>query len=72
MDWKRLVGQMQTLLKNMPLRRLQRIGHEDVRFLYEPGPDINHITLLPGGEVYLERWAEYVSAHDSDPRQTGT
>ena len=37
-EWKRLVGQMQSLLKTMPLWRLQRVGHEDIRFLYEPGP----------------------------------
>ena len=50
-DWKRLVSQMQTLLKTMPLWRPQRIGHEDIRFLYEPGPSADHITLLPGVAV---------------------
>ena len=56
-DWKRLVGQMQTLLKNMPLWRLQRVGHEDIRFLYEPGPGANHITLLPGVACHLRERA---------------
>jgi hypothetical protein len=27
---------------------------------------------LLGGEIYLERWAEFVSAHDSDLQQIGT
>jgi len=59
-DWKRLVGEMQTLLKAMPLWRLQRVGHEDIRFLYEPGPDINHITLLPGVACHLRERAPLI------------
>jgi hypothetical protein len=38
-DWKRLVSQMQALLKTMPLWRLQRVGHEDIRFLDVMGRD---------------------------------
>jgi hypothetical protein len=59
-DWKRLVGQMQTLVKNMPLWRLQRVGHEDIRFLYEPGPGANSITLLPGVACHLRERAPLI------------
>lgn len=59
-DWKRLVGQMQTLLKTMPLWRLQRVGHEDNRFLYEPGPGASNITLLPGVACHLRERAPLI------------
>jgi len=59
-EWKRLVGQMQSLLKTMPLWRLQRVGHEDIRFLYEPGPGADHITLLPGVACHLRERAPLI------------
>ena len=60
-DWKRLVGRMRTLLKTMPLGKLQRVGHEDVCFLYEkPGPRDNHITLLPGVACHLRERAPLI------------
>jgi hypothetical protein len=59
-DWTRLVGQMQSLLKTMPLWRLQRVGHEDIRFLYEPGPGASHITLLPGVACRLRERAPLI------------
>jgi hypothetical protein len=59
-DWKRLVSQMQALLKTMPLWRLQRVGHEDIRFLYEPGPGADHITLLPGVACHLRERAPLI------------
>ena len=37
-DWTRLVTKMRALLENMPLWRLQRVGHEDIQFLYEARP----------------------------------
>jgi hypothetical protein len=52
-DWAKLVVQMRALLKSMPLWRLQRVGHEDIRFLYEPGPGAKCITLLPGVACHL-------------------
>jgi hypothetical protein len=51
---------MQSLLKAMPLWRLQRVGHEDIRFLYEPGPGANHITLLPGVACHLRERAPLI------------
>src|SRR5512139_56055 len=59
-EWKRLVGQMQSLLKTMPLWRLQRVGHEDIQFLYEPGPGASHITLLPGVACHLRERAPLI------------
>jgi hypothetical protein len=60
-DWKRLVGQMRTLLKTMPLGKLQRIGHEDVCFLYEkPDSKANSITLLPGVACHLRERAPLI------------
>ena len=59
-EWKRLVGQMQSLLKTMPLWRLQRVGHEDIRFLYEPGPGASHVTLLPGVACHLRERAPLI------------
>jgi hypothetical protein len=59
-EWTRLVGQMQSLLKTMPLWRLQRVGHEDIRFLYEPGPGNRHITLLPGVACHLRERAPLI------------
>lgn len=58
--WKRLVTQMNSLLKTMPLWRLQRIGREDIRFLYEPGPGRDHITLLPGVACHLRERAPLI------------
>jgi hypothetical protein len=60
-DWKRLVGRMRTLLKTMPLGKLQRVGHEDVCFLYEkPNPKADHITLLPGVACHLRERAPLI------------
>jgi HNH endonuclease len=59
-DWSPLVAQMQSLLKNMPLWRLQRVGHEDIRFLYEPGPGRGSITLLPGVACHLRERAPLI------------
>jgi hypothetical protein len=51
---------MRSLLKSMPLWRLQRVGHEEVRFLYEPGPGANCITLLPGVACHLRERAPLI------------
>ena len=59
-DWKQLVTRMQSLLKAMPLWRLQRVGHEDVRFLYEGGPGTDCITLLPGVACRLRERAPLI------------
>jgi hypothetical protein len=60
-DWERLVGRMQSLLKTMPLGKLQRVGHEDVCFLYEkPSPRANSITLLPGVACHLRERAPLI------------
>ena len=59
--WQRLVGRMRTLLKTMPLGKLQRVGHNDVCFLYEkPGPKADHITLLPGVACHLRERAPLI------------
>ena len=59
-DWSPLVAQMRSLLKTMPLWRLQRVGHEDIRFLYEPGPGKGSITLLPGVACHLRERAPLI------------
>ena len=59
-DWAQLVVQMRSLLKTMPLWRLQRVGHEDIRFLYEPGPGADCITLLPGVACHLRERAPLI------------
>jgi hypothetical protein len=59
-DWRPLVAQMRFLLKTMPLWRLQRVGHEDVRFMYEPGPGKGSITLLPGVACHLRERAPLI------------
>ena len=59
-DWSPLVAQMRSLLRTMPLWRLQRIGHEDIRFLYEPGPGSDYITLLPGVACHLRERAPLI------------
>jgi hypothetical protein len=60
-DWKRLVGQMRSLLRTMPLGKLQHVGHEDVHFLYEqPGRGTNFITLLPGVACHLRERAPLI------------
>ena len=59
-DWSPLVAQMRSLLKTMPLWRLQRVGHEDIRFLYEPGPGNDCITLLPGVACHLRERAPLI------------
>ena len=59
-DWPPLVAQMRSLLKTMPLWRLQRVGHEVVHFLYEPGPGKGSITLLPGVACHLRERAPLI------------
>lgn len=59
-EWRSLVRQMLSLLKTMPLWRLQRVGREDIRFLYEPGPGPDHITLLPGVGCHLRERAPLI------------
>lgn len=59
-EWQRLVDRMQSLLKAMPLWRLQRVGREEIRFLYEPGPGTGHITLLPGVACHLRERAPLI------------
>jgi len=59
-DWTQLVARMRSLLKSMPLWRLQRVGHEDIRFLYEAGPGIHCITLLPGVACHLRERAPLI------------
>jgi hypothetical protein len=58
--WATLVSQMRTLLRQMPLWRLQRVGHEDIRFLYESGPGNTHVTLLPGVACHLRERAPLI------------
>ena len=60
-DWKRLVGEMRSLLRRMPLGKLQHVGHEDILFLYaQPGPRANSITLLPGVACHLRERAPLI------------
>ena len=59
-EWPQLVAQMRSLLKTMPLWRLQRVGHEDIRFLYEAGPGAASITLLPGVACHLRERAPLI------------
>ena len=59
-DWTRLVTKMRALLENMPLWRLQRVGHEEIQFLYQPGPGKKHITLLPGVACHLRERAPLI------------
>jgi hypothetical protein len=68
----------------MPLGKLQRVGHEDICFLYEnPGPRDNHITLLPGVACHLREraplirrltqaeWLQFVLALDENRPMMG-
>jgi hypothetical protein len=59
-EWARLVSNMHSLLEKMPLWRLQRIGHEEIRFLYERGPGTESITLLPGVACHLRERAPLI------------
>jgi 5-methylcytosine-specific restriction endonuclease McrA len=59
-EWRKLVTRMRALLKSMPLWRLQRIGHEDIRFLYDAGPGAANITLLPGVACHLRERASLI------------
>ena len=60
-DWMRLVGKMRSLIKTMPLGKLQRVGHEDICFLYEkPDRKAGSITLLPGVACHLRERAPLI------------
>jgi hypothetical protein len=59
-EWNRIVGQTQATLEDMPLWRLQLVGREEIRFLYQPGPGANHITLLPGVACHLRERAPLI------------
>jgi hypothetical protein len=58
--WAQLVRNMQSLLEKMPLWRLQRVGHEEIRFLYDRGPGEDSITLLPGVACHLRERAPLI------------
>ena len=55
--WRPLVAEMRTLLRTMPLWRLQKVAHDELIFLYEPGPGRGWITLLPGVACHLRERA---------------
>jgi hypothetical protein len=59
-EWGKLVTRIKPMLKGMPLKRLQRVGHEEVRFLYELGPGPESITLLPGVACHLRERAPLI------------
>jgi hypothetical protein len=60
-DWKRLVGQMRSLIKTMPLGKLRRVGHKDICLLYaKPDRKANSITLLPGVACHLRERAPLI------------
>jgi hypothetical protein len=59
-EWTQLVRQMRSLVEKMPLWKLQRVGHEDIRFVYEPGPDPGWVTLLPGVACHLRERAPLI------------
>jgi len=46
--WRQLVRKVARVVREMPLRRLQRIGAEQLNFLYEKKGDGGVIQLLPG------------------------
>jgi len=46
--WRRLVRKVARIVREMPLWRLQRIGAEQMNFLYENRGDGGVIQLLPG------------------------
>jgi hypothetical protein len=46
--WRRLVRKVARVVREMPLWRLQRIGAEQLNFLYENHGDGGVIQLLPG------------------------
>jgi 5-methylcytosine-specific restriction endonuclease McrA len=47
-SWQRLVNETDSVVRNMPLWKLQTIGNENVEFLYENVGEGNEIELLPG------------------------
>jgi hypothetical protein len=52
---------MRSLVKRMPLGKLQRVGHEDNCFLYaNPDRKATHITLLPGVACHLRERAPLI------------
>lgn len=58
--WRSLVSQMRSLLREMPLGRLQKLAHEEVVFLYEWQPKRDWITLLPGVAFHLRERATLI------------
>jgi hypothetical protein len=59
-QWTTLVRRVALLLDDMPLWKLQRIGHEYVEFLYRAGPRPDQITLLPGVASHLRQRAPLI------------
>jgi hypothetical protein len=59
-QWASLVRRIALLLDDMPLWKLQRIGHEYVEFLYRRGPQPDEITLLPGVASHLRQRAPLI------------
>ncbi len=54
--WKSLVRDIARVVRDQPVRYLQNVGGTSVRFLYEPGPATDEITLVAGAMYCLRRF----------------
>jgi 5-methylcytosine-specific restriction endonuclease McrA len=59
--WRRLVRKVERILREMPLWRLQRIGAEQLNFLYENRGDGGVVHLLPGIAYCFRRFHALIS-----------
>lgn len=59
--WRRLVGKVARVVKEMPLWRLQRIGREQLDFLYGNQGDGSVIQLRPGVAYCLRKFHALVT-----------
>jgi len=76
--WRRLVRKVARVVREMPLWRLQRIGAEQLNFLYENQGDGGVIELLPGiaycfrkfhaliSDLVQGAWVRYVRQQNLD------
>lgn len=58
--WPRVIRAIAETVRYQPLRYLQNVGGQSIRFLYEFGPDRSEITMLAGVPFALRRFQGFV------------
>lgn len=59
-SWPRVVSAIAETVRDQPLSKLQNVGGQSIRFIYEVGPGRGEITMLAGVPFALRRFQGFV------------